>query len=238
MASRWLSLIAACTALVATGLVTAPAALATTATVVQSAFRARVASGATATFSSATTAGDLLVVFLSDDDRGPTDAHVTDDDGGTYTEAVGVTIPSGSSQIWYRENASAVTRVTVRTTKSQVIIVRVDEISGAMPSLSLESANQASGYSIKLSSMGAVANSGDFVGAALAGHTSPERITATPTWSNDPFAEVADPAGGEVTTMQSGWEIGTSDKITYYFGEVSNAMGWTAAIAVFHHAAS
>lgn len=86
----------------------------------------------TRTVTRTTTAGNLLVAYVLH--QGNTSCTVTDNTGGTWTQAANTNSAGATSQrlgsIWYRLNAPATTSVTVTMSTSSALQVLVAEYSG------------------------------------------------------------------------------------------------------------
>lgn len=142
-----------------------------------------------AVFPAATQAGNLIVVLVTVNDTATrTITSVTDDQGGTYTQAVARTTVQGSdfglAAIYYRENAPAAPlSVTVSADQMTYIDVVVSEYSG-MPATGAFSgmATNACGACPGVDG-GTLADGGLSVGVFTTPNTDVQSITMAPGWN-------------------------------------------------------
>jgi fibronectin type 3 domain-containing protein len=192
------------------------------------------ANSLTATFSTPTTPGDLLVVSASDD-VGSTNhiTSVTDSAGDTWTKLLDTYTQGHNSDgaLWYSANAHSATSVTVHTSSSaEAIAISAQEFSGVATSNPVDATASQSATGTSATSGGATPTGvGDLAVGFIAGHSDAEAITVnTPGFVTQP-QQISGVAASVITGESV---LGTTAAPTFT-GTFAKAMYWTAGLALF-----
>jgi Calcineurin-like phosphoesterase/Fibronectin type III domain len=192
------------------------------------------ATSLTATFPTATTAGNLLVVSASVY-TGATNhiTSVTDSAGNQWTRIAAFDTSGHNSdgEMWYSASAAPVTNVTVHIGTAVSMAFGVQEFSGVATASPLDSFAGASNTSTGPAA-GPVTPTGtnELVVGFVAGHANAETITVTsPGYTVQPQQT----STGPITSIVTGYLVApTTDPQTFAAG-IPTAMYWAAGIATF-----
>ncbi len=192
------------------------------------------ATSLTASFPTATTTGDLLVVSASVY-TGATNhiTSVTDSAGNTWTRIGAYSISGHNSdgEMWYSPNAASVTSVTVKTGSAAFVAFGVQEFSGLATSGPLDVSTGTSDTSNAAASgpvTPAVGNS--LVVGFVAGHASAQAISVTaPGFTTQPQLTTT----GSIASIITGFKVLTTPSAQGITGSFGSAMYWASGVAVF-----
>jgi hypothetical protein len=191
------------------------------------------ANSLTATFSTPTTPGNLLVVSASDD-VGSTNhiTSVTDSAGDTWTKLLDTYTAGHNSDgaLWYSPNARSATSVTVHTSSAEAIAISAQEFSGVATSNPVDAASSQSATGTSATSGAATPTGvGDLAVGFIAGHSDVEPISVTAPG----FVTQAQQSSGVAASVVTGESVlGTTTAATFT-GTFTKAMYWTAGLALF-----
>jgi hypothetical protein len=185
-------------------------------------------------FPSATTAGDLLVLSISEY-TGATNhiTSVTDNAGNAWVRGTGYFVAGHNSEgeMWYVANASPITTVTVHTGSAASIAFEVQEFAGIATTSPLDVATGTS-------NTGTAANSGtasssvanELVVGFVAGHNNAQAISVT---SPGYTTQSQQTTTGTVATVITGYQVVTTSGPQSFAGSFGTAMYWAAGVAIF-----
>jgi hypothetical protein len=176
----------------------------------------------TDTISISTTAGDLIVVSVSEYDTCPT---VSDSAGNTYTPTT-KTPGSQCDGIFYVLNAASVTSVSIKTTQANAdVAVTIAEFAG-YTSVDEDSANSGTSGNFSVGPTTTTQNANDLLVGTVGSNGGPFTITSTgytaTTYKSDSQAHE------ELAYQQ------VTSKGTYSFAGTGNGSYWGAVIYAFH----
>ncbi len=184
-------------------------------------------------FSSATKAGDLLVLSASVY-TGATNhlTSITDSANNTWTRA-GATDVSGHNsdgELWYAANASSATTVTAHVAAATSIAFRVQEFSGVATTGSLDTVVGTSNTGTSATSGVTTTLANELVVGLVAGHNNTEPVIVTsPGYTN--LAQ--ENTTGTIATVITGYQVVAAPGPQSYAGAFATAMYWAAGVAVF-----
>ena len=188
----------------------------------------------TATFSSGSRPGDLLVVTASLY-TGDTNhiSSITDSAGNTWTR-IGAYDAAGhysDGEIWYTPAAKPVTSVTVHTAASSVAF-QAQEYSGVAATSPLDTAAGASNTSSSPSAGPITAPAGDLIIGFVAGHGSTQAITLSSAYAST--QQQTTTSSGSVASVVTGTPLqsSTGGSVTVD-ATMSTNMYWAAGLACF-----
>jgi hypothetical protein len=195
---------------------------------------AAAATALTATFPSATTAGDLLVLSASVY-TGTTNhiTSVTDSAGNTWTRIGAFSVASHNSdgEMWYSPNAASVTTVTVQLANAATIALSVQEFSGIATTSPLDVSAGSSNTSTTPSSGPAAATSANELAVGfVAGHANAQAITITAAGYTPQPQQTST---GTIATVVTGYKVLGSASSESFTGSFGTAMYWAAGVAIF-----
>ena len=199
------------------------------------------AASLTDTFSTPTSAGHLLVLSASVY-AGTTNqvSSVVDSSGGSWNKvgAFAVAGHNSDGEMWYAISAGATTSVTLRTTRTALVSMTIQEFSGVATNPALDT-------SMGTSNVGTLAGSGTVTPAAVgdlavgfvAGHTSPQAMSVSAPGYAAVAQQTSIQAGGYVvTSVVSGYEVLPSTNSQTFTAGFGSSMYWAAGIAIFEAA--
>jgi hypothetical protein len=192
------------------------------------------ATSLTATFSTPTTAGNLLVLSASVY-TGATNhlTSVTDSAGNTWTR-IGTYSVSGHNsdgEQWYVAGAASSTTVTVHTASAASVVFQVQEFAGIATTNALDTSVGASNTSTTPQSGSLTpTRPGDLIVGFLAGHGNAQAMTiTTPGYTTQPQQT----STGTVVTVRTGYQVLSSTNPIGVSGSFTTAMYWAGGVAAF-----
>ena len=190
----------------------------------------------TATFATSTSAGHLLVLSASvyTGTSNPI-ASVTDSSGNTWTRIAALSSPGHNSdgEMWYAANARAATSVTIHTAGAAVVALGVQEFSGISTASPLDaSAGTSSSGTAAASGSVKPTAAGDMAVGFLAGHSSPQAISASAPGYTVQTQQTSS-SGPAITSVVTGYQVLTSTSASAFTGSFPSAVYWAAGIACF-----
>jgi Calcineurin-like phosphoesterase/Putative Ig domain len=186
-------------------------------------------------FPSATTAGHLLVLSVSEY-TGATNhvTSVTDSAGNTWTRvgAYDVSGHNSNGELWYAANATTVTTVTVHVAAAASMAFEVQEFSGVATAGPLDvSAGTSNTGTTASSGTAASSVANELVVGFIAGHNNAQAISVTsPGYVNQAQQTTT---AGTIASIVTGYQVVGTPGSQSYAGGFGTAMYWAAGIAVF-----
>jgi hypothetical protein len=193
------------------------------------------ATSLTATFPTATTTGDLLVLAASED-NGATNhiTSVTDSAGNIWTRigAYDISGHDSNGELWYTADAGPVTTVTVHNASTLSESFEVQDFSGVSTSGPLDVSTGTSNTSTAANS-GSVTSTvaGELAVGFVAGHGSSQAIAVTSTGFTAQAQQ--NTITSNITTVVTGYQVLGAPEAQSFAGTFGTAMYWAAGIAVF-----
>jgi len=188
----------------------------------------------TAAFTSASTAGHLLVLSASVY-TGATNTitSVTDSAGDTWTRIASKFVSGHNSdgELWYSANTKAVASVTAHTASASTMALTVQEFSGVATVNALDVSIGASGTGTTANS-GSITSTGanDLLVGFIAGHGSAQTIAVT---SLGYLLQPQATSTGSIATLVSGYQVQGAPGPMVMSGTFTTAMYWAAGVAAF-----
>ena len=162
-------------------------------------------------------------------------ASVTDPSGNSWARIAAVSSPGHNSdgEMWYAANARAATSVTIHTTGAAVVAFEVQEFSGISTTSPLDVSTGTSSSSTGAGSGSVTPTaSGDLTVGFVAGHSSPQAISATgPGYTVQ--AQQTSSSGSAMASVVTGYQVLTSTSATAFTASFPSAMYWAAGIVCF-----
>ena len=185
-------------------------------------------------FSTATTAGDLLVLSASEY-NGATNhiTSVTDNAGNKWTSigSYNVSGHNSNGEMWYSANAAPATTVTVHNGSAAFVSFEVQEFAGVATSVPLDVATGASNTGTTAGSGTATSTVADELAVGfVAGHNNAQAITVTaPGYTH----QTQQTTTGSIATVVTGYQVLGSPGAQSFGGTFGTTMYWAAGIAIF-----
>ena len=218
----------------------APAAVGGTPQLVQTAGASETAAATslTATFPTATTAGNLLV--LSAGVWAGSSNHITSitDSGGNTWTNVGAYFAAGhfsDGEMWYSANAKSDTNVVIHVTTAAMAAISVQEFSGVATTTPLDVSLGASTTTASTApSSGAVTPTAatDLMVGLIAGHNNAQAITVTPAIGYTAQAQQTSGTTGGASVV-TGYKVLSAASAQTFSGSLTTAVFWASGIAAF-----
>ena len=188
-------------------------------------------------FSTATTAGDLLVLSASEY-NGATNhiTSVTDNAGNKWTliGSYNVSGHNSNGEMWYSANAAPATTVTVHNGSAAFVSFEVQEFAGVATSGPLAVATGTSNTGTTAGSGTATSTAANELAVGfVAGHNNAQAITVTAPGYTDQAQQTTT---GSIATVVTGYQVLGSPGAQSFGGTFGTAMYWAAGIAIFNPA--
>jgi hypothetical protein len=192
-------------------------------------------SSLTASTSTATGSGDLLVATIRDRNTSApaTVAGVTDSAGNPWTKATALTKGQADEEIYYAQSAASVNSVTVTLTAASALAFSVVDITGASSDpLDVTSISSGSGTTATTGTTSPTAEAAEIAVADLGWNASVTPSGQTAGYTTQTGWEQST-VSGEAAGEQAAWEVLSSTGPQSYGATLSSSVAWTAAIATF-----
>ena len=198
------------------------------------------ASSLTASFPTASTAGDLLVVSASVYTGVTNPITSVTDNAGDVWQRVGAFAVSGhysDGEMWYAPNAFSVTSITVHTASATEIAMEMEDFSGIATTSPLDGSAGTSntGTSATAGSVTPVGTN-DLVIGFVAGHSNAQTMTVSDSSYAAQPQQTSSGGGSAIASVVTGYQVLSSAVAVSFSGSFSSTMYWAAGVACFRAA--